>query len=518
VKRTALIALLLVVFASGASGAVNKPLLGVSGNADHFQSQTGQKSVVRQAFLSWDQGNTWGAPFAMLFHRLAPVPLIHIGTRARPPRNTSEAISPMGIAKGQGDAYLIAMNNAISAWGRLVYVRPMAEMNNPVNLYSYEHKRDSAHDPGAYRQAFCRVYVLLHGGSAAAMTSTLHKLGMPGVSTSLPVNSYPEQLRVIWNPLAGIEKEAAPAARYYPGDACVDMIGNDMYSSSVGGGAWAENERLYASHPNKQYSFAELGLEGVDDPSFIQKVCQFIRTHRRVELAAFYMGKPGSPYDLGNKPASRGAYRTCLTPMGGPAPLGAIPLPGAAVIGPLPATQLLITGSPLGGSAPLGVTFALRASMTRPVAQWQVIFGDATVTGGAGSPPPTLTHTYARDGVYNATLIVYTSPPFTGTALRLVAGTNVEVGSQALAPLSFTQDPAGGKAPLKVIFKALSHPPRAIVSWQLLFGDGTATNGPGMPPHFFGHTYKEKGAYRAVLIESLGASARLIGFADVRVG
>lgn len=40
------------------------------------------------------------------------------------------------IAAGRGDSYLIALNQAISAWGKGIYARPMAEMNNPDNLYA----------------------------------------------------------------------------------------------------------------------------------------------------------------------------------------------------------------------------------------------------------------------------------------------------------------------------------------------------------------------------------------------
>ena len=112
----------------------NKPLLGVVGQADRFERQTGQGSQIRQSFLGWGQGSTWGSPFADLFARLKPTPMIHIGTdrgRAR-----IEAITPAQIAAGRGDAYLIALNQAIAAFGGPIYVRVLAEMNNPKNLYA----------------------------------------------------------------------------------------------------------------------------------------------------------------------------------------------------------------------------------------------------------------------------------------------------------------------------------------------------------------------------------------------
>ena len=132
------------------------------------------------------------------------------------------------------------------------------------------------------------------------MNALLRAHGLPPVNQDLAVNPYPGRLRVIWNPLAGIEHGANPAGRYYPGDGCVDMIGNDMFSSAPGGGSFEENQALYDAHPKKPYSLPEWGLQGVDDQPF--------KTHRRTQMAAYYESKPGSIYDLGDK--RRAAWRT----------------------------------------------------------------------------------------------------------------------------------------------------------------------------------------------------------------
>lgn len=196
----------------------------------------------------------------------------------------------------------------------------MAEMNNPINLYSYERKRDAAHSPAAYRRAFCRIFILLHGGAKAKVDALLRAHGLPPFGQDLPVNPYPTRLRVIWNPLAGVEHGPDPAARYYPGDGCTDMVGNDMFSSSPGGGSFEENQALYDAHPRKPYALPEWGLQGVDDPLFIQRISDFVKTHRRTQLAAYYESRPGSTYDLGDKPKSRAVYRARLTPLGAPPP------------------------------------------------------------------------------------------------------------------------------------------------------------------------------------------------------
>jgi hypothetical protein len=317
-RALAVVALALVVSATSAA-AGQKVLLGITGNVAHFKLLTGQPSAVHQAFLGWGQGQSYGSPFKDLLIMFGPVPMFHLGTAARPP-SKSEAITPAAIAAGRGDSYLFALNGAIGDFGKLVYVRPMAEMNNPINLYSYERKRDGAHSPAAYRQAFCRIFIVLHGGTKAKVNTLLRAHGLPPVNTDLAVNRYPGGLRVIWNPLAGIEQGANPAGRYYPGDGCVDMIGNDMFSSAPGGGSFDENQALYDAHKNKPYSLPEWGLQGVDDPVFVQRICDFVKTHRRTQLAAYYESRPGSIYDLGSKPQSKTVYRKCLTPLGAPPP------------------------------------------------------------------------------------------------------------------------------------------------------------------------------------------------------
>jgi hypothetical protein len=130
-RRVALSALALALAASVAFGVVSLggsarsavsgsgPLPGVTGNVARFQGLTGQSSLVSQAFLSWGQGvSPFGSPFAALFSTLGPVPMIHLGTLGRDGR---EAITPGAIAAGRGDAYLVALNEAVAGWGGDLY-------------------------------------------------------------------------------------------------------------------------------------------------------------------------------------------------------------------------------------------------------------------------------------------------------------------------------------------------------------------------------------------------------------
>src|SRR5262249_45309389 len=153
-----------------------------------------------QAFLAWGQGQSFGEPFANLFSTLTPIPMIHLGTSMKPP-GLCEAITPAGISTGGGDAYLRALNAAISEWGRAIYIRPMAEMNNSINCYSGFRGDGSAkpgHSPTSYRLAFARIYLILHGGKATTINAVLSSLGLPPVSGGdLAANPFP-RLRIVW--------------------------------------------------------------------------------------------------------------------------------------------------------------------------------------------------------------------------------------------------------------------------------------------------------------------------------
>jgi hypothetical protein len=319
-RRVALLGALGIVAAVTAAAAWGRPaaprepvLLGVAGPAAAFERATGQDSTVRHLFLGWEQGRSWGSPLPQLLAGLGPVPMVHIGTdRGRARR---EAITPAGIAAGRGDGYLVALNAAVAAFGSPVYIRFLAEMNNPVNHYApvdpSGRSRGATHAPAAYQAAFRRAYVLLHGGEVDA---TLRALGQKPLGRALPENPV-GRLTVIWNPIAGMDSGSArPAQSFYPGDRYVDMVGNDMYSRSHGAASYAANEALYRAHPSKPYAIAEWGTS-VDDPTFVDAVCRFVKTHPRVRLLAYYSFRH-SPWQLADKPRAAAEYRRCVTPLG----------------------------------------------------------------------------------------------------------------------------------------------------------------------------------------------------------
>ena len=316
-------ALAMVVLTQNVSGTsdVSSLILGITGDPVRFQGQTGQRSTVRQVFISWDQGRTFGKKIPVLLASLGPIPMVHIGTGG--PRGTTEFITPLQIAQGRGDAFLVALNEGVAAHEGLVYLRLLAEMNHHKPFHAAFRENGSSkgpqYSPAAYRKAFARMYVVLHGGTLAAVNRALRRLGLPGLGGGDLASIPPSELRIIWNPLGGGAPAipANAATKFYPGDRYVDVVGNDMYSST-GTFSAEKNEALYAfarAH-RKPYALPEFGLVGGDFPEFIRYICTFIRNHAGIELAAYYEAKAGSIYDLGTKSNGRQAYRACITPLG----------------------------------------------------------------------------------------------------------------------------------------------------------------------------------------------------------
>jgi PKD repeat protein len=478
--------------------ATAKPLLGLTGNEARFQSQTGQSSSVRHAFLHWEQGFTWGSPFAALFPTLAPIPMLHVGTEGR---GKPEAITPADIAAGKGDGYLLALNKAIAIWNKGIYVRPLGEMNNSATLWSgYRadgQPKDAAHSTATYRKAFARIYVILHGGSASSVNAKLRQLGLPPVDGELFSNPFP-RLRIVWSPLASDEPRVAgnAAQQYYPGRGYVDVEGGDIYDERLTDTApWQGLETLYsvARSRGKPFSVPEWGLSDVDDPAFVQHMCTFLKTHA-TEVAIFYESRPGSRYDLASKPKSRDAYRECVTPLAGNLPPWAA---GNAAGGGAKVIALKLTASPGSG---LDVQFSISARLSVPIAHWQLVFGDGSDAEGAGPPPATVPHEYALDGTYVATLIVYASPPFTPESGGFLTSAEVIAGTGGSGPLAFTPTPAAGTAPLAVSFRTILDFGAGATSWHIVWGDGIARQGSGAPPRFLGHTFASAGSYSVLLI------------------
>src|SRR5262245_28519377 len=290
------------------SRLAGKPvLLGVLGGRERFDQLTGQHTLVGHVIAGWGQG-----PVSNILEALGETPMLGI--------RTDGSLSAHDVAFGRGDDWLAEINQAIASRQGLVYIRPFPEMNGHWNDYCAYNRdgssRGPAHSAAALKKALARVYLLVHGGPLGAVNAKLRRLGLPATRVSELATNPRSRVRVVWNP-QGYGSPDLPgnsAAAYYPGDAYVDVVANDLYNIR-GSAAWDANDQLYAAHRKKPYAIAEWANWGFDNPAFIARMAAFVRTHR-VQFVAYYNGRPGSPWDIAAQPRSRTAYRHLIAPLG----------------------------------------------------------------------------------------------------------------------------------------------------------------------------------------------------------
>src|SRR5690242_11990477 len=289
-------------------------LLGLHGDPARFQSETGQQTQIVHTFISFAQTSS----LAKVAADSGPVPMLALNTGSY---GSSETATPRGIALGQNDAFLIRLNGVINDFqGARFYVRPFPEMNAWWESNS-AYNRNGTPRGGAYttawnRKALARIAVLLRGGVQADVNASLARLGLPGIHRDLAITT--PKLQIVWNP-QGFGAPDVPGnspQEYYPGDAYVDVVGDDLYDIRGHGATWTVAEALYKAHPSKPYAFPEWGVWGFDDPSFVRAMAAFVKQHPRVEFISYFSGNAGSVWDLASKPASRAAYRALIVPLG----------------------------------------------------------------------------------------------------------------------------------------------------------------------------------------------------------
>jgi len=140
------------------------------------------------------------------------------------------------------------------------------------------------------------------------------------------------------------------------------------------------------------------------------------------------------------------------------------------------------------------VVFKLSTTVQN-ITTWSVDFGDGGKGGGAGSPPGVVYHTYTKAGTYKAQFAV---KPGQYALVYTVA--QVTVGGGTAPILSISASTTSGKHPLAVKFSLTTTIPGQLVSWEVIFGDGSRATGQGAPPASVTHTYAKAGKYAAYLV------------------
>jgi hypothetical protein len=278
----------------------------------HYEHMVGKHPAVFETFMTWNTPTRWltyrGGAFRA---RLA----LHLSTA--PGYAKPGVISPMGIALGRSDRFLVALNRDLAQSGRIVYWRRMAEMNgywNPYAAFSADGSRRGAdHAPSFYIAAWRRTVLILRGGRVAAIDRRLRALGLPPIRVRLRSSRLPgPRVTFLWVPqTAGSPDVSANGpGSFWPGGDYVDWVGTDFYSSAPN---FAGLERLYRAFAGKPFVISEWALWGADEPWFVHSLFAWASSHRRVRMLLYYQGFHASePFDLGHYPRSRAALKAEL--------------------------------------------------------------------------------------------------------------------------------------------------------------------------------------------------------------
>jgi hypothetical protein len=319
--RTALTltALCLALASTAEAGALmprgEKVFFGVSDTGDsadfgHFSTALHKHPALIESFRSWgsdfpDSIERWQAARAR--------PILHVTTADS---DGHELITPRGIAKGEGDEYLLRLNKLFWAKKMPAYVRPLGEPNRCINVYApygcAGEARDAAHKPRWYRLALRRIFLLLHGGGKRGqIDARLAKAGLPPLQAE--VAGLPKaSVAIIWSTLpAG--SPTVPQNRpkhFYPGDEYVDWVGTDFYSDNQD---WKALTGLYNRFASKPFSLPEFGVSSGDDPEYVTRLMTWVRRHPRCKMLVYYQDFGStSSYRIQNYPASLAALSDAI--------------------------------------------------------------------------------------------------------------------------------------------------------------------------------------------------------------
>jgi hypothetical protein len=311
--RIALLAgLLLALWAPSALGQPYLPPAGriyagvTAGHPRLYEKQTGAHAAVFQEFVDWGTRIGWAASLAKDNGSTLMLALQLAGPGMHPP------LSPAQIAAGRGDGWLKWLGNYLFWRAQPTYLRLMGEMDDywsPSCAFNANgSSRGAAYSPGAFRQAWKRIVLILRGGPVSQINRTLHSLKMPPVTSTyatLPV----APVAFLWVP----STYGDPAVRgnqpadYYPGKAWVDWVGTDYYSKFPN---WAPLTRFYNAFRGRPFAFGEWAVWGADSASFVNQMFKWVLSHPRVRLLMYNQGyKPNGPLSLSRYPAAAAAIR-----------------------------------------------------------------------------------------------------------------------------------------------------------------------------------------------------------------
>jgi hypothetical protein len=320
-----LAATLALVCAAPATAAMSlvppKPdvLLGASdrGSTEQFNSfaeLTGKHPALMQTFLGW--GNSVNKAYER-WRETQTRPVVAISTQNA--QTLEEIITPEQIALGQGDDYLLQLNQFFATHDLPAYIRPLGEPNRCLNAWAAVEcdgtLKSGEHSSYWYKEAFRRIAAIVRGGlTAEALNAELAEIGLPGLQRSKgenPVSLPSAPVSIIWSPLpAGSPRVKGNfPGNYWPGSKWVDWVGTDFYAKYP---VWEELNHFYngAQWRGKPIAITEWAMSEEDEPKFVKQLISWVATHKRVQMLTYYQGfGAGNSYELSLYPRTAAMLR-----------------------------------------------------------------------------------------------------------------------------------------------------------------------------------------------------------------
>ena len=280
-----------------------------SGSFQTFEAQTGKHPAIYGEFVTWGESIHFAFAAAAAAHARL---MLHISTA--PGYHVRPAITPRGIARGNGDAYLVNLNQLVSSYGAPVYIRLMPEMNQSNTPYCAFNHNGSSRGPqyatSAFIAAWRRSVIVLRGGPVARINDQLHALGLPALQGVAAGGSLPvPPVSFVWTPQVAGDPDIAAnsASAYYPGNQYVDWVGTDFYSKFPN---FADLDAFYAEYPQKPFAFTEWAVWGGDNTAYVKEFFDWVESNPRVGMIVYNQGYGSkSPFSLARAPHARALIR-----------------------------------------------------------------------------------------------------------------------------------------------------------------------------------------------------------------
>ena len=298
--------------------AKGKVFFGASDTGDsaqfgEFTKAIGKHPAVIESF------RTWGSDFPesiVRWQRARARPILHISTAD--PSDGHELINPRAIAQGYGDDYLMRLNRLFWAKKMRAYIRPLGEPNRCLNVYAaYDcggNPRGGEHSPYWYKQAFRRIYVLLHGGGKVAAIDARLAEAAPAAAAQRkrqpPRRPAGGSDRGRLEPAAIRLADRAPATCRNTSTRAPPTPTGPAPTSTPSYPEWGALTHLYDRYPRKPFVLTEWSVQNSDDPAFVQRLFVWLHRHPRCRMLVYYQDFGSSnSYRIENFPASLGVLR-----------------------------------------------------------------------------------------------------------------------------------------------------------------------------------------------------------------